>query len=181
VDQELRAVLLTLLPRLRRFGIALTGSALDADDLVQDACERALTRSEQLRDRARIDAWLYGIMRNLWSDRLRARRLRTHDRIEAAEQVAGEDGEMTAEMRISLAQVRRALEFLSVEYRTVLTLVCVDGMSYRESAEILGIPIGTVMSRLARGRAELAERLASRAKAASVVPMSPSRNGMRPR
>ena len=181
MDQELRSVLLGLLPRLRRFGIALTGSALDADDLVQDACERALGRSEQLRDRTRVDAWLYGIMRHLWSDRLRSQRLRRHEPMDSADHVIGDDGEATAERRVSLVQVRRALEHLTAEYRSVLMLVCVDGMTYREAAEILGIPIGTVMSRLARGRAELIARLSGRGlgEPGAVVPLPAPRNGAR--
>ena len=181
MDHELRSVLLGLLPRLRRFGISLTGSALEADDLVQDACERALTRSSQLRDRSRIDAWLYGIMRHLWSDRLRAGRLRRHEPMETAEQVIGDDGEANAETRIGLAQARRVLDSLNVEYRTVLVLVCVDGMSYRETATILDIPIGTVMSRLARGRAELSARLSrgTNGESAAILPLSSARNGTR--
>ena len=68
MEIDLRANLAALLPRLRRFGLALTGSGTDADDLVQNACERVLRRGEQLRDQSRLDAWIYGIMRNLWID-----------------------------------------------------------------------------------------------------------------
>ena len=75
---ELRQALTALLPRLRRFGLALTASSADADELVQNACERVLRRSDQLRDAARMDAWMYGIMRNLWIDTLRHRRVRRH-------------------------------------------------------------------------------------------------------
>jgi RNA polymerase sigma-70 factor (ECF subfamily) len=157
----MRAALVPLLPRLRRFGIALTGSASDADELVQDACERALKRGDQLRDDTRLDAWLYGIMRNRWSDELRRRRVRRHDPVEAAFSVAGEDGERAAEARLVLERVRGALSQLPAEQRTVLVLVCVDGLSYKEVAEVLDIPIGTVMSRLARGRRALHTALAA--------------------
>ncbi len=109
-DEDLRSALAPLLPRLRRFGIALTGSAADADELVQTACERALRRSAQLRDRSRLDAWIYGIMRNLWLDEMRARRVRRHDAITAASAIIGEDGETTLESRQTLEAVRRAMQ-----------------------------------------------------------------------
>jgi RNA polymerase sigma-70 factor (ECF subfamily) len=153
--EEMRAALVRLLPRLRRFGLALTGSQQEADELVQDTCERAMRREEQLRDGSRLDAWLYGIMRNRWTDELRSRRHRAHEPIEAAERVAGEEGERLAQSRMTLAAVRDALGRLPAEQRTVLMLVCVDGLSYREAADVLGIAIGTVMSRLSRGRREL--------------------------
>jgi len=155
MGEDMRAALIGLLPRLRRFGIALTGSTTDADELVQDACERAIRRAGQLRDGTRLDAWLYGIMRNRWTDEIRWRRIRRHDGIEAADATMGEDGERNAEARMTLEAVRRALATLPAEQRTVLVLVCVDGLSYKDAADVLGIAIGTVMSRLARGRKEL--------------------------
>ena len=153
--EEMRAALVRLLPRLRRFGIALTGSAADADELVQDTCERAIRRSHQLRDNARLDAWLYGIMRNRWTDEVRWRRLRQHDEIDAAADSVSTDGERAADARMTLAAVRKGLASLPPDYRAVLVLVCVDGLSYQEAADVLGVAIGTVMSRLARGRREL--------------------------
>jgi RNA polymerase sigma-70 factor (ECF subfamily) len=149
---EMRAALIRLLPRLRRFGIALTGSAVDADELVQDTCERALRRSDQLRDGTRIDAWLYGIMRNRWTDEVRWRRVRRHQDLDAASSVVGEEGASTVEAKMTLASVRDALTSLPAEHRAILILVCVDGLSYKEAAETLGIALGTVMSRLARAR-----------------------------
>lgn len=176
--EDLRPALTALLPKLRRFGIALTGSAAEADDLVQDVCARALQHAAHLRDRARLDAWLYGIMRNRWIDEQRARARHRHDALEAADDVAGEDGMVVTEGRITLALVRHRLQQLSAEQRAVLILVCVDGLSYRETAEVLGVAIGTVMSRLARGRRALAERLADRP-AGSVSPF-PLVNGRGP-
>jgi RNA polymerase sigma-70 factor, ECF subfamily len=158
--EDVRSSVAALVPRLRRFGRALTGSASDADELVQDACERALLRSGQLNSAARLDGWMYAIMRNLWVDEARQRRLRPHDGIEAAMDVVGDDGRGLAEARSTLAAVRHALAKLPSEQRTILVLVCVDGMSYREAGEVLGIPLGTVMSRLARARRALHERLA---------------------
>lgn len=159
MQPDLKQVLADIMPRLRRFGLALTGSMADADDLVQSACERALQRSAQLRTEGRLDAWVYSIMRNLWVDERRARRVRHHETMEAAVQVIGDEGEAIVEGRITLAAVRRTLAELPDEQRTVLTLVCVDGLSYKQTATVLDIPIGTVMSRLARGRQALHDKL----------------------
>ena len=176
MGSELRGALTALLPRLRRFGLALTGSRADADDLVQAACERALARSAQLRDQARMDAWVYGIMRNLWIDETRSRRVRRHDDLTTAADVVGEDGVATVEGRITLAAVRGALMRLSVERRAVLMLVCVDGLSYQQTADTLGVAIGTVMSRLSRGRQELHALLAG-APDGETVTQFPARPG----
>jgi RNA polymerase sigma-70 factor (ECF subfamily) len=169
VANDLRQALTTVLPRLYRFGLALTGSAADTDDLVQSACERALRHSDQLRELTRLDAWLYGIMRNLWIDEIRHRKVRRHDDIDAAD-VIGEDGQAKADGRITLAAVRHAMSLLPADQRTVLMLVCVDGLSYRQAAEILGIPVGTIMSRLSRARQVLHERLSG---PSSVDPIAP--------
>lgn len=160
MQADTRRRLAELVPRLRRFGVALTGSRADADDLVQLACERALQRSDQLRDQARLDGWLYGIMRHLWIDELRARRIRRHADLDEAGEIEGSSGTAAAEGVVMLSTVRRCLAALSADHRAILVLVCVDGLSYREAAEVLAIPIGTVMSRLARARQELHAQLA---------------------
>jgi RNA polymerase sigma-70 factor (ECF subfamily) len=182
VSQDLRPALTALLPRLRRFALALTGSGADADELVQAACERVLRRAGQLRDQSRMDAWIYGIMRNLWIDEIRARRVRRHDDLEAAHHVVGTDGEAAAEGRITLAAVRNALQSLSADRRAVLILVCVDGLSYQEAASVLGIAVGTVMSRVSRARQELHERLSGAPDGDSVAlfPSRPARSRPRP-
>jgi RNA polymerase sigma-70 factor (ECF subfamily) len=159
VSKDVKSALVGLLPRLRRFGIALTGSRSDGDDLVQQTCERALTRMGQLQSEERLDRWLYAIMRHCWMDEVRSRQVRRHEQIEAADNLGGEDGVAVAEGRMTLAKVRATLATLPQEQRLVLVLVCVDGMSYKEAAEVLDIPVGTVMSRLARGRQELHWRL----------------------
>jgi RNA polymerase sigma-70 factor (ECF subfamily) len=160
VVQGLPQALVEMMPRLRRFGLALTKSRVDADDLVQAACERALLNQGQLRHDVKIGAWMYRIMRNLWMDEVRARRAHLHDGIDAAVDLIGVDGEALAEKSSTWAAVRRAVEELPVEQRITLILVCVDGMSYKETAAILDIPIGTVTSRVARGRRALHARLA---------------------
>ncbi|MBK1661733.1 RNA polymerase sigma factor [Paracraurococcus ruber] len=175
-DESFRQALTRLLPRLRRFGMTLTGSGTDADELVQTTCERVLGRAGQLRDDTRLDAWLYAVMRNLWTSELRRRRIRRHEGIEAAEAVAGEDGAARTEDRMTLAAVRRAMDSLPEEQRAVLMLVCVDGLSYRDVSAIMDIPIGTVMSRLSRARQDLHARLAGEADG-KVTPLRPARRG----
>ncbi len=159
MSPDLRNTLVTLLPRMRRFGLALTGSAADADDLVQLTCERVILRSAQLREHARLDAWLYGIMRNLWIDELRYRKRRQHDDLDTATGVIGDDGQAVVDGRITLAAVRLAMQDMPADQRILLMLVCVDGLTYREASETLGIPLGTVMSRLSRARQDLHQRM----------------------
>lgn len=151
--------LVALLPRMRRFARSLCGDATLADDLVQLACERALKARDQWQEGTRLDAWAFRILRNLWIDGVRARRDRETGSIEDAEHVAGEDGRRVAHAAIAAEATLQALAGLSDDHRRVLTLVCVDEMSYREAAEALGVPVGTVMSRLARARKALAAAL----------------------
>ena len=152
--------LLTLLPRLRRFARSLARDAADADDLTQVALERALKSRAQWQRGTRMDSWMMKIMRNCWIDevRSRARRTRTFAPEEAGraavpaipsevERVADADG------------VERAMNLLPSEQREAIALVLVEGFSYREAAELLDIPIGTLTSRLTRGRMALARRL----------------------
>jgi RNA polymerase sigma-70 factor (ECF subfamily) len=173
MERDLRFELVELLPRLRRFGIALTRSAVHADDLVQAACERALMRQGQLRHETKIGVWMYSIMRNLWIDEIRAPRSHLHDSIEAARDVIGDDGEDLTEKNNTWAAVRRALGELPAEQRAALILICVNGISYKETAKILDIPLGTVTRRVARARRALYVRLATRS--AGGAPLLPHR------
>ena len=151
--QELREGLVTLLPRLRRFARALTRDAHDADDLVQIAVERALTRAAQLRPDAPLSSWMFGIVRNAWLDELRARgrRSRLFAPAESGEQVADASGGAHAD----LLAVQDALARLPEEQRAAVALVLIEGLSYKEAAHIMEVPIGTLTSRLARGREAL--------------------------
>jgi RNA polymerase sigma-70 factor (ECF subfamily) len=153
-DRELVAVL----PRLRRFAFGLAGSLDEADDLVQAACERALARRDQYEPGTRLVSWMYRIVQTIWIDRVRRHRTVSVDPAMLAEYPGG-DAMGEAESRLALAEVRRAIAVLSPEQRTVLLLVTVEGLAYREAAEILGLPMGTIMSRLARGRLALAKAL----------------------
>jgi RNA polymerase sigma-70 factor (ECF subfamily) len=160
VHQELVA----LLPRLRRFARALTGSADAADDLVQGACERALRAQARFLPGTSLEAWMVRIIRNLWIDTHRgpAMRLDASEPLDAADSVAGADGPLTTEARLSLGEVERALLRLPPEQREAIALVCMQEFSFREAAAMLGIPIGTVMSRVARARVALGRELAER-------------------
>lgn len=149
-----------LLPRLRGFARSLTRNRADADDLVQQTCERALTAIDSFAPGTRLDSWLFRIMHNAWIDTTRRRRP-TADIDDAAvsETLMGEDGRRTTEARLSLSAVETAIAALPEDQRSVLVLVCVEGLRYREVAEVLDIPIGTVMSRLARARAAITDAL----------------------
>jgi RNA polymerase sigma-70 factor, ECF subfamily len=149
--------IIQLLPRLRRFARALAGNPHDADDLVQIAIERALAKSAQLRAGAPLSSWMFGILRNAWIDesRGRVRRNRLFAPEELGENVADPTGGQQAESLV----VQAAVASLPEEQREVIGLVLVEGLSYREAAEILSVPIGTVTSRLARAREALQTRI----------------------
>jgi RNA polymerase sigma-70 factor, ECF subfamily len=149
-----------LLPRLSRFGFALTRSRTDADDLIQMACERALSRIDQWDPETRLDSWIFRIMQTIWFNELRARKVRErHAEGEMEEQEITDDGEQSAELRVMLSRVEREILRLPDKQRLVLLLVGVEGLTYNEAAEAASIPIGTVMSRLARARLTLLQRL----------------------
>ncbi|MCA1442567.1 RNA polymerase sigma factor [Ensifer sp. IC4062] len=150
--------LIAFLPNLRRFAISLCGSRDIADDLVQAACERALAGAERFEAGTRFDAWMFRILRNLWIDHVRRQKTAgVQDDISERQDIAGAHGEREAEARLTLKTVAQAIADLPNEQREVLLLVCVEELSYREAADVLGIPIGTIMSRLARARKNLAE------------------------
>jgi RNA polymerase sigma-70 factor (ECF subfamily) len=149
-----------LMPRLRRFAVALTGDLDQADDLVQETCMRALARVSQWQEGTRLDSWMYRIAQNLWLDRIRARKVRGEGiDLSDAGDISGPDGRDVMESRLSLAAVSEAMAQLPEDQRVLVALVCIDGLSYKEAAEITGAPIGTVMSRLARARRQLHARL----------------------
>jgi RNA polymerase sigma-70 factor, ECF subfamily len=150
--ESIRRQLIELLPRLRRFARTLTRTTHDADDLVQLSVERALLRHEQWQPERRFDGWMFGIMRNAWIDEVRSRKRRDHvlAPADAAENVGGSGD---APLR-SLA-VQAALAALPEEQRSAVALVLIEGFSYQEAADALDVPIGTLTSRLARGRAAM--------------------------
>jgi RNA polymerase sigma factor (sigma-70 family) len=148
--------LAALLPRLRRFAHALSRDAADADDLTQATVERALRSKAQWEPGTRLDSWSYRIMRNLWIDTARARsRKNVREAPEEEGLNVGEDPRPGIEAAVDLHRVMAAMEHLPDEQREVVALILVEGFGYREVSEMLGLPIGTVSSRLVRGRTAL--------------------------
>lgn len=158
---DFRRELVELLPRLRRFASVLTRSHADAEDVVQAAVERALRRADSWQQGTRLDSWLYRIMQNLWRDELRAHRRRAEP-LESHADIAGADGRDVTIRHIQSNEARQALDELPEDQRVVIALVVLEGMSYQQTADILEVPVGTVMSRLARARAKLAASLGER-------------------
>lgn len=152
-NQELCA----MLPRLRRFARCLARNPADADDLVQIALERALARSAQWRPGSRLDAWVFGIVRNAWIDEQRARQ--RGQRVFAPEEHGTNVGEAPFENQDLAMSVQSALARLPEEQRVAIALVLIEGLSYREAAQAMDVPIGTLTSRLARGREALQKLL----------------------
>ncbi len=148
-----------LIPRLRRYALALTGERAAADDLVQDTLERAWRKLGLWRPGSDLRAWLFTVMHNLFINQVRARRAsafgRTDGDPEATLADTAADGGADAGRRTDLMDLDRALAQLPEEQRTVLLLVGLEQFSYQEAAGVLGVPIGTVMSRLHRGRERL--------------------------
>jgi RNA polymerase sigma-70 factor (ECF subfamily) len=152
-SDQVRGQLGALLPRLRRFARVITRDVHDADDLVQVALEKALARAAQWRPESRLDSWVFGIMKNAWIDEIRSRRRR--DRVHAPAEAGLGVGDTSAEMRDIALSMQEAMSRLPEEQRLAVALVLVEGLSYREASEALDIPIGTLTSRLARGREAL--------------------------
>lgn len=148
-----RAAVCECLPRLRRFARALTGHVHDADDLVQVAVERALAKAGQWQADRPLQAWLYGIVRHAWIDEQRTsqRQQRFHAPPEAAEGV----GEASVDRYAERLAVAAAMARLPAEQRLAVSLVLIEGLSYQEAATAMDVPVGTLTSRLARGRQAL--------------------------
>jgi RNA polymerase sigma factor (sigma-70 family) len=159
---EFHTDLAQLIPRLRRFARSITFNREDADDLVQAALERALPRAGQWQEqRQGLDSWMFRIVKNAWVDEVRSRIRR--DRVMAPEEEGEHIGDDSAAALDDRLAVRKAMALLSEDHRLVIGLVLVDGLSYKEAAEILEIPLGTVMSRLARAREALQQLLSDQA------------------
>jgi RNA polymerase sigma-70 factor, ECF subfamily len=154
---DLGEQIVQLLPRLRRFARSLVNNVQDADDLVQLAIERALSRSEQLRPDAQLSSWMFGILRNAWIDESRSRGRRS--RVFVPEELGENVADPAASGQADALSVQDAMARLPNEQREVVGLVLVEGLSYKEAAEIVGVPVGTITSRLARGRDSLQSML----------------------
>jgi RNA polymerase sigma-70 factor (ECF subfamily) len=155
--EALRLELAALLPRLRRFARTITRHREDADDLVQLSVERALLRLDQWQPGTRLDSWMFAIMKNAWIDEVRARVRRDAVLLpeEAAENVGHAPGEWPVDAQHRRIDVERAMAQLNDDQRMAVGLVLVEGLPYKEAAQVLGIPVGTLTSRLARARDSL--------------------------
>ncbi len=157
---ETHEAILSAIPRLRRYAHALVGNAEAADDLVQACLERALSRLHLWREGSNMQAWLITILRNQFINQLRINQSRL---AAAASPRAGDPDTYpvppTQHQTLAVMDITGALNSIPNEQREVLLLVGLEGFSYKETAEILGIPIGTVMSRLARGRESMREAM----------------------
>lgn len=156
VTNDVRRGIVELLPRLRRFSYALTGDPDKGDDLVQESCARAFARLDQWQPGTRLDSWMFKITHNIWLDQKRASKVRgVVINLDAAPDLAGVDGRHVVERRLTLNRVIEAMAKLPQEHQALIALICIEGASYQEAAAVLEIPMGTVMSRLARARRAL--------------------------
>jgi len=153
---EVQAGLPKQLDRLWRYGLMLSGRRDTAEDLVQATCVRALERCHQFSLGSRLDRWLFSILRSIWLNELRARRIREGEGVVEAQSNLFFDGAREVETNILARQVLREVQTLPPAQRETLFLVYVEGLTYRETAQLLDVPIGTVMSRLATARETLA-------------------------
>ena len=127
-----------------------------AEDLVQNTCLRAIASQDTWQEDSNFDAWAFRILRNLWLDQLRHRKVRgTEEQVDEMYDLSSSDAD--SETQLFVAQVQKAMQDLPEDMREVVSLVCIEELSYREAASILDVPVGTVMSRLARARTKLAE------------------------
>jgi len=155
--REVRAGLEAHLARLWRYAVVLAASRDTADDLVQATCLRALERADQYQPGTRLDRWLFSILRSIWFNELRARRVREGSGLVAADEALSIDGARTIETNVLASEVLTAVGRLPEAQREAVLLVYAEGYSYAEAAETLGAPIGTVMSRLHAARTALAK------------------------
>jgi RNA polymerase sigma-70 factor (ECF subfamily) len=155
--EEIGERIVELLPRLRRFARSLSRNQHDADDLVQSTVERAWRHLGQLKPGGNPASWMFGIMKNAWIDDRRARGRRGE--VAFPEDSGDHPALDPTDMNASLWSVSEAMDKLPEEQRLAVALVLVEGLAYKEAAELLEVPVGTLTSRLARGRATLATAL----------------------
>jgi RNA polymerase sigma-70 factor, ECF subfamily len=155
--REVRAGLEPTLPRLWRYALVLSRARDVADDLVQATCVRALERADQYVPGTRVDRWLFAILRSIWLNEIRSRRIREGGGFVDPEDVLTSDGAREIEVNITASAVLRAIGRFPEAQRETVLLVYGEGYSYAEAAATLAVPIGTVMSRLATARAALAK------------------------
>ena len=161
-DLHFQRELPLLLPRLWRFALRLTRHHDDAQDLVQRSYVRALERRHQWQSGSSLLSWLFAIMHSIWMNELRSAQRRREGNLgsedDADEQLADPSPGSDPEYQMMFKQVVQSVQSLPEAQRLVMVLVAVEGLSYREAADVLDVPIGTVMSRLARARLTIGEQ-----------------------
>lgn len=148
----MNAVITEQIPRLRRYARALTGDRSRADDLVQDTLERAWGKLHLWRRGSDMRAWMFSIMHNTFINHIRKKQL---DAVSMDDEALDIPTRATQEDALQMRDLTSAIDKLPYEYREVILLIGLEQMSYEEVAQVLGIPLGTVMSRLSRGRERL--------------------------
>ena len=161
VSSDMKTDLIALLPRLRRFARTLTRSVTEADDLVQDACLRALSRADQWDPAQPLDRWMFRITRNLWISEIRKRGVRMGQGQVPAEEAIELFTPVTGEHGVAAQELQAQIAALPEDLSAVLLAVSVEGYSYAEAAALFEVPIGTVMSRVHRARKALALALSA--------------------
>jgi RNA polymerase sigma-70 factor (ECF subfamily) len=158
-SQEFREAIKDLFPRLWRYCYILAGDRSTADDLAQAACLRALEYEHQFKIGTRLDRWIFRIAQTTWLNQLRAAKIRQGSGTLTPEEIALAGTAADSETILYLSQVLSTAMELPEPQRNVIFLVCVEGYSYKDAADHLGVPLGTVMSRLSSARAKLTASL----------------------
>lgn len=171
-ENEVASNLENELNALWRFALKLTANRDDAAELVQRTCLRALEKHQTYNSQGKLRSWLFSIEHRIWLNELRSRHLRSHDQLNTTtgtisttlgSTIKVQDSELSddPETNVLLCQVYDLVEALPEAQKMVIILVCVEGFSYRETADILDVPIGTIMSRLARARVSIGQHVLS--------------------
>jgi len=163
--QNLPDLLPGMLPRLWAFALRLCGNQHDAEDLLQRACVRGLERAYQLQPGTAPLSWMFSIMQSTWMNELRARNVRSRSSLEWNDtllQTVADPAAPTPEETLLNSEIIEAIERLPESQRIAMLLVAVEGLSYADAAEVMDVPIGTVMSRLSRARQSIAAQFGGR-------------------
>ena len=153
---RLRTILLEEMPRLRRFSYSLTGTKADADDLVQDLVVRLLKSG--LPENVAPVPWMLRVCKNLWIDEIRSRKVREREDVVAQIKESNDTVVDRSGLKIDTGKVLQAVEQLPTGQRLAISLVAIENLSYADAAVVLDIPVGTVLSRVARARANLMQQ-----------------------
>lgn len=146
-----------LYPRLWRFALVLTRDRAAADDLAQKTCERALSRTDQFAEGTHLDRWVFTLARRIWLNELRAGAVRRGAGVVPVEEIEIADEKPDAETNIFASEVLTRVQALPEAQRMAMVLVYVEGYTYGEVAEMMDVPVGTIMSRLAAARKRVAK------------------------